>query len=249
MLHTTTCVIIDDEPDSREIIRQMLGMYFTGVSVIAEATTIDEGVRCINQLRPELIFLDVQFPNGTAFDLLKRSTPNGAKIIFVTAYDHYAIQAIRYSAANYLLKPVDMDEFRSAVSSVLNTVNRSGNESLNFLLEDIIRKNSFSKLALPTQKGLQFVDIADIVYCEARDNYTVFCLRNEQRITVSKTLGEYESLLSPHQFFRVHHSYIVNTRFIREYIKGRGGYLMLDNGKNIDVSQNRKAGFLRLWAS
>ena len=243
----TTCVIIDDEQHSREIIARLLGLYFKEVHIVAEAATITDGVACILQLQPQLIFLDVQFPNGTAFDLLNKTGPVDGKIIFVTAYDHYAIQAIKYSAANYLLKPVDMDEFRTAVHAAISGMQQTAQASLNFLLQDIIGRNSFARLALPTARGLQFVNIDDIMYCEASNNYTIFILRSEQKITVSRTLGEYEPLLQPHHFYRVHHSYIVNTRFIKEYVKGRGGYLLLENGKNIDVSQNRKAGFLKMW--
>lgn len=243
----TTCVIIDDEQDSREIIARMLNLYFSNVQVLAEAATINDGASCIRELQPDLIFLDVQFPNGTAFDLLGKTGPVNGKIIFVTAYDHYAIQAIKYSAANYLLKPVDMDEFRNAVNAAITEMQKTARESLNFLLHDIINKNSFARMALPTARGLQFVNVHEILYCEASNNYTNFMLHNGQKITVSRTMGEYEPMLQPHRFFRVHHSYIVNTRYIKEYVKGRGGYLLLENGKNIDVSQNRKAGFLKMW--
>jgi two-component system, LytTR family, response regulator len=242
-----TCVIIDDEPASREIIRQLLSVHFREIVILSEAATAGQGAECLSLLQPDLVFLDIQFPDGTAFDLLKKTGRVKGKIIFTTAYDHYAIQAIKASAANYLLKPIDPDEFYSSVSAVLELVDKSAEAALNFMMESILQKNHFSRIALPTQKGLLFTNISDIVYCAAMDNYTVFHLGNGQKITVSKTLREYEDLLSARNFFRVHHSYIVNMAYIKEYIKGRGGYLVLTTGQSIDVSQNRRAAFLKAW--
>ncbi len=244
-MHTkVSCVIIDDEQDSREIIERFVKSYFEEIEIIASVESIEDGISIINTKKPAIVFLDIQFSNGTGFDILQKVATDDFQLVFITAYNKFALQALKFSACDYLLKPLDVDEFKTAVRIAVQRIENKNRNSIQFLLENIVKQNNFSKMVLPTTQGLLFVEVIDIVYCEAIDNYTTFHFANKEKVLVSKTLRDYEEILEPFRFFRIHNSYIVNLNYIKEYIKGRGGYVILTTGDTLAVSQNRKNNFL-----
>jgi len=236
-------LIIDDEVRSRSVLRTMIGKYCNNIDVCGEASTIEEALQLITQERPDLVFLDIELGLGTGFDLLGQIPDIQFKTIFITAYDHFAIKAIKWSAQDYLLKPVDPAELTSAVSKVLATFNK--------LHDDVTAQKSEAqdfagrRLGLPTMDGLTFVDVNDIVHCEAKGAYTEFAFLNKKRIMVSKPLQVYEDMLSGQGFYRVHNSFLVNMVHIKEYVKGRGGSVIMADGASITVATRKKDDFLK----
>jgi two-component system LytT family response regulator len=240
-----TAIIIDDEAKGRLALRQKLKEYCPDVRLDGEAEDGEEGLKLIESHQPDVVFLDIEMPRLNGFDMLQRLPQRNFHLVFTTAYDHYAIKAIRFSAFDYLLKPVDIEELRSVIGKIKKE-GRPGvnNERLEMLTHNL--RTALNKLAIPTMEGILFFDLADIIHIEARSNYTVFSFSNRPRLTVSKTLKEFEDLLPPEQFFRPHHSHIINLRYIKRYIKGDGGQVEMQNGDMVDVSRKRKEEFLRL---
>ncbi len=232
-------IIIDDQIRSRRVLKRMLTQYCSGIDIIAEADSIDTGLETINTHHPELVFLDVELGDGTGFDLLGQlPTPPAFKIIFVTAYDSYAIKAIKWSALDYILKPVDPEELVAAV----NKIAQSSKNNLE-AKESIQIKGD--KLGVPTMEGLLFVAIQDITRCEAKGAYTEFHFVDNTKIIVSKSIQSYDSILQNHNFFRIHKSHLVNLNYIKEYIKGRGGNVVMADGTTIAVALRKKEEFLQ----
>ena len=237
-------VVIDDELNGRTILKSFIEKYCNGIEIIGEADSVKTGVELINKLQPELVFLDIQMQDGTGFDLLKKFDTTNFKVIFVTSYDHYAIKAIKFSAVDYILKPVDPDNLVEAVNRVQEIAANTDIESkINVLVSNI---NNLEKLALPASDGIRFVKINDIVRCESDNNYTMFHLINKEKILVSKTLKEYDVLLSSVNFYRVHKSHLVNLKYVTKYIPGEGGYLILEDGSHADVSRRKKEGLMKI---
>lgn len=195
------------------------------------------------------MFLDIEMPNGSGFDLLESlSEPIDFKIIFITAYHEYALKAFKFSAVDYLLKPINVDELKQAISKVRPGAEQEPKEKIDTLIENISRKGgTMNKIALPSMEGLQFVNLDEIIYCESQDNYTQFFLTDGKRVMVSKTIKHFEELLDPERFFRVHRSNIINLKYIDKYVKGEGGYVVMKQGERIPVSRRRKESFLQLF--
>lgn len=239
-------MIIDDETKGRMALREKLNAFCPEVEVVAEAASGSEAISLINQHRPQLIFLDIEMPRMTGFEMLNQIPDKSFHIIFTTAYDQYAIQAIKYAAFDYLLKPVDIDELKSAVARIAETKTPQTAKQAELLAANLQQKaSSLHKLAIPTLDGLHFYDIKDIIYLEANSNYTNLYLAGKVKIIASKTLKEFEELLSGDQFFRTHHSFIINLNYIKRYIKGDGGQIEMQNGAIVDVSRRKKEEFLR----
>lgn len=238
-------IIIDDEPKGRLALREKLRNYCPAIELVGEAEDGEAGLALIEQLQPDIVFLDIQMPRMDGFEMLRQLQLKSFHLIFTTAYDQYAIKAIRFAAFDYLLKPVDIEELKAAVEKIIQIgqpVNNGGRlETLTYNLQ-----TALNKIVISTLEGLLFFDIGDIVHIEAQSNYTVFSFTNRPRLTVSKTLKEFEDLLPSEQFFRTHHSHIVNLHFIKRYIKGDGGQIELKNGELVDVSRKKKEEFLKL---
>lgn len=236
-------IVVDDEKKSRNTLISSIHRYAPDIEIIGDAASVVEALKKIKELKPDLLFLDVQLPDGSGFDILELLPNLEFKIIFVSAYDKYAINAFKFSAIDYLLKPVEPDLLVRAIEkSKKENQLQSMEGKLNVLLSN--RKN-VEKIALPSSNGLELVKVNDIIYCQADSNYTIFHLLDGQKILVSRSLKEYDEILSPQGFFRIHQSFLIKLSFVKKYIKGEGGTAILENGKELDVSRRRKEGFIK----
>lgn len=239
------CIIVDDEAKSRESLQILIHDFCDHVQVVALCQNIDEAVNAIAEHSPDVVFLDIQLQRETGFDLLVKVKKIEFEVIFTTAYAEYAIRAFKFSAIDYLLKPIDVSELNAAIDRVRKKMNVNISDRLKHLIENLhpapTRK---SRLALPTTDGLVFVKIIDILYCEASSNYTIVHMADGKQYIVSRTLKEYEEMLGEMDFFRIHHTYLVNLAHIKKYVRGDGGYVIMENGKSLDVSKRKKEAFL-----
>lgn len=236
-------IIIDDEQESRNTIFNILKNYCSHVTVVAQAANVREGLSVISDLQPNVVFLDIQMPDGSGFDLLASLPEINFQVIFVTAFDQYALKAIRFSALDYILKPVDPQILIEAVNKI--QVPAINLETVTHQISTLLRNNNgFERITLPTLEGLKFINIKDIIRCEADNNYTHFFLNSGKKILVTKTLKEYDESLSGLDFIRVHQSHLVNVKFVDRYIKGEGGVIVMADGSEVEVSRRRKEGFL-----
>ena len=234
-------VIIEDESSSREILRNYLAKYCKNVDVLGEAASVREGLELLAESEPDVVFLDVEMPFGNAFDLLDQLPERSFETVFVTAYNTYALEALNNHAAYYLMKPINIDELIKSVSYVTEIKEKEN------ALEDRILKSKLNKaegkITLPQQDGFQVLNIADILYCKADDNYTEIYLENK-KLLVSKTLKYFEEALADYPFARIHKSYLVNVNEVIKYRKGKGGSVIVSNGKELLVSASRKKRLL-----
>ncbi|MEJ1222661.1 LytR/AlgR family response regulator transcription factor [Sediminicola sp. 1XM1-17] len=236
-----TALIIEDEANSREILRNYLAKYCKNVNVLGEAATIKDGLVLLEKNNPDIVFLDVEMPYGNAFDLLDQLPNRTFETIFVTAYNQYAMDALNQHAAYYLMKPIDIDELVKAVAYVAEVKERE-NALEDKILTPVLNRVK-GKITLPQQDGFQVLNVADILYCKADDNYTEIYLE-DQRLVVSKTLKYFEDALSGFAFARIHKSYLVNVNEVVKYRKGKGGSVVISNGKELLVAASRKQQLL-----
>ncbi len=242
----TTAILIDDDANLRAGMRQLLSMYAPEINVLGEAESVQSGVEAINLLQPQVIFLDIQLSDGTGFDLLEKLAEMNGKIssqvVFITAHEQYAIKAFRFSALDFLLKPVDPEELQKVIYKIKNVLAKSDNYAhIDLLLENIRRKvDNFKRIALSTSDGIHLFEICDIIRCESEDNYTKFFIKNNKPILISKTLKEYEELLTEHGFERIHQSHLINLAYLKSYIKRDGGYVVMADNSNLPISQRKK---------
>ena len=241
----TTAVIIDDEEGARESLANILKSYVPAVEILGKAASAAEGFELINKVEPQLVFLDVEMPNENAFDLIDKFDSVNFEIIFVTAYDHYAIQAIKSSALDYLLKPVDIDDLKSAVAKLDHKISQpQKDEQFDLLLASVNSDRPHKKIAVPETDGLIFIDVDEIIRCESDGNYTKIYLKNEKRIVSSKTLGDYDGILKNNDFFRTHRSHLINLNEIHKFVKGDGGYILMSDKSEVEISRRKKQDFL-----
>ena len=242
----TTAILIDDDANLRAGMRQLLSIYAPEINVLGEAESVQSGVEAINLLQPQVIFLDIQLSDGTGFDLLEKLAEMNGKIssqvVFITAHEQYAIKAFRFSALDFLLKPVDPEELQKVIYKIKNVLAKSDNYAhIDLLLENIRRKvDNFKRIALSTSDGIHLFEISDIIRCESEDNYTKFFIKNNKPILISKTLKEYEELLTEHGFERIHQSHLINLAYLKSYIKRDGGYVVMADNSNLPISQRKK---------
>lgn len=235
-------LIIDDEKSSRDTLRGFVENYCEGIQIIDEAETAEQGIEQIKNLQPQLIFLDIELPLGSGFDLLEACKHANFEVIFTTAHDQYALQAIKVCALDYLLKPINAADLINAVSKIRQR-NLSGitQPQIGAFVENISNLNKqLSNVVLPTMDGFTVVKISDIIRCEADKNYTFFIFTNKEKILVSKTLKEYDELLHDLDFIRVHQSHLINASHVQRYIKGSGGYVKMSDDSLIEVSRRKK---------
>lgn len=238
-------VIVDDEPYSCEVLGMLLQKYCPEVSVEAICYSPEVAFRVLSSANVQLLFLDVEMPHLNGFQLLEKLPRINFEIIFTTSYDQYAIKAFRCSALDYLLKPVDREELQSAVKKALARLQSPMPQQFEILLQKINSSGTVSRIALPTMEGLQLVPMESIICCLSSSNYTIFHLKDKQKLTVSRTLKEIEEMLEDHHFLRVHHSHLVNVNEIRKYIRGEGGQLVMSDGSTVDVSRSKKEILLK----
>ncbi|MEE1961968.1 DNA-binding response regulator [Flagellimonas taeanensis] len=235
-------VIIEDEKHSRETLKSMLEEFCKDVKVIAMASSVEEGVKVLSVYSPDVVFLDIELKSGVGFDVLNQIKDPDFEVIFTTAFEQYAIKAIKFSSLDYLLKPIDLDELQEAVKKA--RTRRDTNiyrEQLDTLMQNISRGDVRpEKICLATTLGMEFIAIEDVVACKADGSYTCFILKDGSTHLVSKHLKEYENLLGEHQFMRVHNSYVINLREVKKYMKADGGYLIMTNDLEVNISSRKK---------
>ncbi|GAB2600942.1 LytR/AlgR family response regulator transcription factor [Spirosoma areae] len=249
-------VIIDDETNAREALTNLIRLLCPEVTICGEAKNADLGIELIKKEQPNLVFLDIQMPGKTGFDLLSSFEKVDFGVIFTTAYQEYAIRAFRFSAIDYLLKPIDPDELQAAIEKFKAQVGSVNPQQLQILQEHLAtpqslrlvqrKKNDNQRIALPTAEGIHFVQMTDIIQCESLGSYTKFHLVKGPAIVVSRLLKEYEEILDNYYFFRVHQSNIINLEHIKRYVKGDGGQVWMSDNTEIEVSRRRKDEFLSL---
>lgn len=241
-------VIIDDESRSVSTLQKLIQHFHPDVSVAGVAFSGAEGMQLVREKIPDLVFLDIQMADMTGFDLLEQLKEISFDVIFTTAYDQYAVKAFRFAAIDYLLKPIDIDELNIALKRFRDKKNLPGDTDARRQSFDVMRSalkpGEIQKISLPTMEGMIFVDIPDIVYLQSTSNYTSFIISGRRSYMVSKSIGEYEELLSAHHFYRVHNRYIINLSLIERYVKGDGGFIIMKDGTEIEVSRRKKDDFL-----
>lgn len=241
-------VIVEDEAQSRELLQTLVSKHCTGVEVVGTASNVKEGIEAVNKHNPDLLFLDISMPDGTGFDLLEKISPVKFDIIFTTATDKYAIKAIKYSALDYLLKPIDIEELKNAVNKLLDKKTKGGSvENLAQLLQNLKQGgDSYQKITLPTTNAYEIVYVKDIVRCEADGSYTAFYLTDKRKLLASASLKHYEDLLPTNQFLRIHHHHLINISHVIRYLKTDGGYAVMSDGSQLEISRRKKEDFLAM---
>jgi two-component system LytT family response regulator len=241
-------IIVEDEKHSRETLRGMLARYCKNVEVIAEADSYRSGLEIIKEYKPEVVFLDIQMPDGSGFRMLGELDEINFEIIFTTAFDQFAIKAIKYSALDYLLKPIDPDELVNAVKKVEQKLqNHQVSDNIQVLLENIRSKDKDPhKIVLSTSEKIHIIETDQILRCESDNYYTHFFLTDGRNILVSKTLKENEELLSDHNFIRPHKSHLVNVKYIKGFLKNDGGYIEMTDGSRIPVSRRKREKIIEI---
>lgn len=243
-------IIIEDEQHSRETLLLFLNKYIPDVKVEGTAESVSKGIELVRKHKPDILFLDIEIKEGTSFDILQQLEDVSFEIIFTTAFEHYAIKAIKFSSIDYLLKPIDLDELLEAIEKVkAKRTHLNSSKQVDLLLQSLQSVNSPKNICLSTSEGFEFVEISNILYCEASGSYTKFFLNDNQTLLVSKNLKEYENLLSNTNFMRVHNSFLINLKHVNKYVKSDGGYILMDNDKVVSISPKKKDEFIERMSS
>lgn len=241
-----TALLIDDDDNLRQGMKSLLARYAPDIKIVGEADSVKTGVEAMGNLEPQVIFLDIQMTDGTGFDVLEQMALRHGKstshIIFITAHEQYAIKAFRFSALDFLLKPVDPEELQKVIEKIKNILVKNDDYGhIDLLLENIRKKvDTFKRIALSNSDGIHLFDVSDIIRCESEDNYTKFFIKNNKPVLISKTLKEYEELLTEHGFERIHQSHLINLAYLKSYIKKDGGYVVMADNSNLPISQRKK---------
>lgn len=238
-------LIIDDEQHCIDRLANLVKQYHQDVVLVATATSVKDGLQAIAAYQPQLLFLDVQLKDGTGFDLLKQCEHINFKIIFTTAFDKFAIEAIKFSAIGYLLKPIDEEELQQALDKIKATSVEQTRQMANIIDTNMSQPVKKKRLTVPVGNELLFLNIDDIVRCHSDINYTTIFKNDKQKIVVAKTLKEFEEMLTGCDFFRIHNSDLINLSFLKSYNKGKGGSVILTDGTELEVSTRRKDDFLK----
>lgn len=234
-------IIIDDEARGRQTLQNLLEEYCPDVEVLALCDSAKAGIEAIEEKKPDLVFLDVEMPQMSGFDMLENIAHPDFEVIFTTAHSEHAIRAIKFSALDYLLKPIDAEELKMAVEKAISNIQNHEHEKLKHFIEN---RKTFDRIALPTSEGYTFLPIKDIIRCEASGSYTIFYIKGQESMLVCKNLKEYEEMLEEGHFYRVHHSHLINVDHITKYLRGDGGQVVMSDGSLIEVSRRKKEAFL-----
>jgi two-component system LytT family response regulator len=240
-----TAVLIDDDGNLRSGMKTLLARYAPDMHILGEADSVATGTELLLQNQPQVVFLDIHLGDGSGFDLLEEINKKGklnSQIVFITAHEQYAIKAFRFSALDFLLKPVDPDELEKVIGKIKNVLDKNDSVAhIDLLLENIRKKvDNFKRIALSNSDGIHLFEVSDIIRCESEDNYTKFYIKNNKPVLISKTLKEYEDLLTEHGFERIHQSHLINLSYLKSYIKKDGGYVIMADNSNLPISQRKK---------
>lgn len=238
-------IIVDDEPDAVNFIDSIIREYCPNLEVIGIGHSAKEGTKLIVEKNPDLVFLDVEMPHGSGFDLLAGFPEKTFDVVFITAFNHYAIKAIKFSAVDYILKPININEFIQAVEKVIDKKSRNENKGASFtaLLENV-RSQMPGKLAIPTSEGMEYLNTKEIIRVEADRSYSWFFLMDRRKILVSRNLKEYQELLTDRNFFRTHNSHLINLEHVKKYIRQDGGAIELIDGSQVPISRGKRDLFI-----
>jgi two-component system LytT family response regulator len=244
-------IVIDDEVQARETILKMLSAYCPDVEIVATAGSVEEGVKTLKEIQPDLLMLDIKMADGTGFDLLRKLENTNFRLIFITAFEEFAIRAIKFSAIDYILKPIDPDELVNAVQKAGSLIKKENMSlRLDALYENLdLIKTGQKKIVLKTTDSVNIVRLSEIIRCESEKNLTHFFTTGNEKITVSRTLKEFNELLSAYKFFRVHQSHLVNMDHVKRYEKQGGGMLIMADDSRVPVSFRKKDDLMRLFKS
>jgi two-component system LytT family response regulator len=237
-------IIIDDEKKAQVVLAKMLDKYCSEVNVVAVAGSVVAGLETIRTNNPDLVFLDIQMDDGTGFDLLKKLTKQNFHLVFTTAFDAFALKAFRFSAMDYLIKPIDPDELINTVDRCQSTQTKNSAQQSS-LLQAYIQTKTFNKIALPEIDGINYVEVNQIIRCKADVNYTLFYMNGGKKIVVAKTLKTYQEFLCGEHFLRIHKSHIINLEYVVKYIKGDGGEVEMSDGSILPVARKMKQILLK----
>lgn len=242
-------ILIDDERNSLEMLEWLLNTYCPDITILAQCLSGEEGMKAIRDLNPDVVFLDIEMPKMNGFDMLEHFKDIPFEVVFTTAYDKFAVKAFRYSALNYLLKPVDPEELISTVERLKQKKSTPSNAQMELLFQSLMnQKTQAERIALSTGDGLVFVLTKEIAYCQAESNYTKVVMADHRKILVAKTLKEIDETLSGKDFFRVHNSYLVNINHITKFVRGDGGYILMPDQTQITISRSKRDDFFQLFA-
>ncbi|MFK7933223.1 MAG: LytR/AlgR family response regulator transcription factor [Saprospiraceae bacterium] len=245
-MNTIPAIIIEDEASGLNNLQNILQQHCPSVEVIGTAETVRSGISLLNNphIHPAVVFMDINLPDGTVFQLIDKLEKIDFEIVFVTAHEDHAIKACQYSSIGYIVKPIDPDLLVEAVERVSVKKPTDIDKRLDVLHSHYNNPNAFRKMAISALDGIYFVNFGDIVRLEAEDNYTHIHLKGGERMTASKTIKSYESMLAPYNFYRVHKRHVINLNYMRKFVKGDGGYLIMDDGIKIEVSRRRRPAFM-----
>jgi len=240
------CVLIDDESNSLEMMEWLLKTYCPQVKIEAMCNSAANGIEAIHKYKPDVVFLDIEMPHMNGFDMLEQFDKISFDIVFCTAYDQFAIKAFRYSALNYLLKPVDPEDLKETIKRLEEKKAAPSREQIDLLLQNMRQavRPAVQRIALTANDGMIFVSTEDILYCQAESNYTSVVLKGGKKILISKVLKDIDETLAGGDFFRVHNSYLINLNHISKFVRGEGGYVIMDDGANIGISRSRRQEFM-----
>lgn len=242
-------IIIDDEKHSIEMLEWLLKTYCPSVQIMTTCNSGEEGLEALSTLNPDIVFMDIEMPKMNGFDVLDKVKEKNFEIVFITAYDKFAVRAFKYSAINYLLKPVDPDDLILTIKRIEEKKTRTESGQVELLFQSLLKKNNqIERIALSSNDGLVFVQTAEIMYCKAESNYTHVVLQSGKKILVARTLKEIDETLSGKDFFRIHASYLVNINHISRFVKGDGGYIVMPDDTQITISRNKRDEFFQLFA-
>ncbi|EZH72391.1 response regulator [Aquimarina atlantica] len=240
-----TAIIVDDEKHSREALTKLIEEFCQETTVLTTANSVVEAIDKIKSNKPDVVFLDIELQSGIGFDILTQIDTINFEVIFTTAYEQYAIQAIKFSSLDYLLKPLGIEELKTAVEKAKKKKDQEiYKKKLEILIDNLQQQPKFNKICLSTADSVEFINIEDIIYCKANGAYTSFILKNNISLLVSKHLKEYENLLIEQQFMRTHNSFLINLKEVKKFVKSDGGYIIMNNDDIINISKNKKEKFL-----
>lgn len=241
-----TATIVDDEPYCCETLVTLLERYCPDIKILDICYSGADVLKSFKEKRPDILFLDIEMPHMNGFELLEKLSDINFELIFTTSYDQYAIKAIRFSALDYLLKPIDREELQKAVQKAVSRMKHPLPQQIEILLQKLNQPAiPVNKIAIPTMEGLQMISVESVISCNADSNYTILLLKNKQKIVASRSLKDIEEMLEEYSFARVHNSWLVNLNEVEKYVKGEGGFLQMSDGTNIDVSRSRKEILLK----
>jgi two-component system LytT family response regulator len=243
-----TAILIDDEKNALEVLEWQLKNFCTDVHVLAMCTSADEAVTAIIQLQPQLIFLDIEMPVKSGFEVLNAFQQPRFDVIFTTAYNQFAIKAFKYAAFDYLLKPIDAADLKAAIERFKNRKTTLTTQQLEVLMNHMGKVPPPEKIALNTADGMMFIKPDQIIRCESQSNYTKIYLTTHQKVTIAKTLKDVEETLQEYHFYRIHNSHLINLQHIEKFVKADGGYVLMSDGEHITVARNRKDGFIEQFS-